>query len=107
MPVAVVTTVLHNPLTTVPIYYSAFLIGHWILHFDRSIGKPLAENVKANAGWLHWLVAQGGPATIVGLIVLAIGLSAFGYAAAALVWRVRIARRWRRRGYGKGPKQVI
>ena len=107
VPVAVVTTVLHNPLTTVPIYYSAFLIGHWILHFDRSIGKPLAENVKANAGWLHWLVAQGGPATIVGLIVLAIGLAVFGYAASALVWRVRIARRWRKRGHGKGPKQAI
>ena len=97
VPVAVVTTVLHNPLTTVPIYYGAFLIGHWVLHFDRSFGKPLAANVKANASWLHWLVAQGGPATIVGLIVMAIALSVLGYFAAALVWRFRVARKWRAR----------
>ena len=107
VPVAVVTTVLHNPLTTVPIYYGAFLIGHWVLHFDRSFGKPLAENVKANAGWLHWLVAQGGPALIIGLIVMAIGLAIFGYLGAALFWRMRIARKWRKRTARLGPKQAV
>ena len=106
VPVAVATTLLHNPLTTVPIYYGAFLIGHWILHFDPYFGKPLAENVKANAGWLHWLVAQGGPATIVGLIAMAIGLAGIGFVASGLFWRLRVARKWRNRAHAIGPNQA-
>ena len=108
VPVAVGTTLLHNPLTTVPIYWSAYLIGHWILTFDHVVpGRPIASNIKANAGWLHWLVAQGGPATIVGLIVLAVGLAAIGFVAGSLVWRLRIARKWRARAARKGPNRAI
>ncbi|GGA48288.1 DUF2062 domain-containing protein [Sphingomonas psychrolutea] len=106
VPVAVATTLLHNPLTTVPIYYGAFLIGHWILHFDPYLGKPLAANVKANATWLHWLVAQGGPATIVGLIAMAIGLAGLGFVASGLFWRFRVARKWRARAHRLGPNQA-
>ena len=106
VPVAVATTLLHNPLTTVPIYYGAFLIGHWILHFDPYLGNPLAANVKANATWLHWLGAQGGPATIVGLIAMAIGLAGLGFVASGLFWRFRVARKWRARAHRLGPNQA-
>ena len=106
VPVAVATTLLHNPLTTVPLYYAAFMIGHWILHFDPYLGHPIAANVKANASWLHWLVAQGGPATIVGLVALAIGLAALGFVASSLFWRVRVARKWRMRTHRLGPNQA-
>lgn len=98
VPVAVGVTFLHNPLTTVPIYWCAYQLGHWILHYDRQVpGRPIAGTVVANASWLHWLVAQGGPATIVGLLAMAFGGALIGYAAASLVWQVRIARKWRAR----------
>ena len=106
VPVAVATTLLHNPFTTVPLYYGAFLIGHWILHFDPYFGKPLSANVTANATWLHWLVAQGGPATIVGLVALAIGLAGLGFVASGLFWRLRVARKWRARAHRLGPNQA-
>jgi uncharacterized protein (DUF2062 family) len=100
VPVAVGTTLLHNPITTVPLFWSAYELGHWVLRLDRTVpGAPIAENVKANASWLHWLVSQGGPSTIVGLIIIAIALSVFGYFITALIWRLRVARKWRRRAH--------
>ncbi|WP_010164251.1 DUF2062 domain-containing protein [Sphingomonas sp. PAMC 26617] len=98
VPVAVATTLLHNPLTSVPLYFSAYRIGCWILHWDRTIpGRPIASNVAAHASWFHTLVAQVGPATIVGLVVMSAVLAAIGYVAAGLVWRIRIGRKWRQR----------
>ncbi|WP_242137266.1 DUF2062 domain-containing protein [Sphingomonas sp. TREG-RG-20F-R18-01] len=98
VPVAVATTLLHNPLTSVPLYFSAYHVGCWVLHWDRAVpGQPIASNVAAHAGWFHTLVAQVGPATIVGLMVISAVLAAVGYVGAGLVWRVRIGRKWRRR----------
>lgn len=79
------------------LWWAAYRIGHWVLHFDHRIGHQIASNVQANAGWLHWLFAQAGPATIVGLVVLAVVLSAVGYGATALGWRLWTARKWRNR----------
>jgi uncharacterized protein len=79
------------------LWWAAYRIGHSILHLDRQVGHDIASNVKANAGWLHWLFAQAGPATIVGLVVIAVVLGAGGYAVTALAWRLRVARRWRTR----------
>ncbi|MGI4731560.1 MAG: DUF2062 domain-containing protein [Janthinobacterium lividum] len=98
VPVAVGSTLVNNPLTFVPLMAVAYQLGHWLLRLDRVVpGQPIATNVDQHAGWLHWLVSQGGPATIVGLLALAIALSATGYVVAALAWRWRIARKWRNR----------
>ncbi|MDQ2878210.1 MAG: DUF2062 domain-containing protein [Pseudomonadota bacterium] len=79
------------------IWWGAYQIGHRILHIDHSVGHQIASNVKANAGWLHWLFAQAGPATIIGLLVIATVLGSTGYFATSFAWRLRIARKWRRR----------
>ncbi|HSI18071.1 MAG TPA: DUF2062 domain-containing protein, partial [Sphingomonas sp.] len=98
VPTAVGTTLLNNPITFLPLMASAYQIGHWVLRLDHAVpGRPLATNVKANEGVLHWLVAQGGPATIVGLVILASVLAIIGYFATGLIWRLKIARKWRRR----------
>lgn len=98
VPVAVATTLLHNPLTSVPLYFSAYHVGCWVLRWDRVVpGQPIASNVAAHSGWLHTLVAQVGPATIVGLMVISAVLALIGYVGAGVVWRVRIGRKWRKR----------
>lgn len=98
VPTAVATTLLNNPVTFVPLMASAYHVGRWVLRFDASVpGRPIASNVVHNAGWLHWLVAQGGPATIVGLVIIAVVLSTAGYALTAFFWRLRIRRKWQTR----------
>jgi uncharacterized protein (DUF2062 family) len=98
VPVAVGTTLINNPFTVAPIFALAFSIGHRVLQLDHTVpGQPIATNVRANAGWLHWIVTQGGPATIVGLFLMAVTLSAIGYVATSLIWRFRTGDKWRNR----------
>jgi hypothetical protein len=96
VPTAVGVTLLNNPVTIGPLLWAAYHVGHWVLHFDRAFGHQIARNVKANEGMLHWL-AQGGPPLIVGLLIIAIGASLAGYFGTSLVWRLRVARRWKNR----------
>ena len=99
VPTAVMVTLLNNPLTVPPLWYGAYHIGRIVLRWDAVVpGQPIAH--QAAAGWLHWLIAQGGPATMVGLIVIAIVLATVGYVAAALGWRWWVVRKWRARGRG-------
>ncbi|MGN6374654.1 MAG: DUF2062 domain-containing protein [Sphingomonas sp.] len=98
VPTAVGSTLVNNPVTFVPIMAVAYSVGRWVLRLDATVpGQPIASNVAHNAGWLHWLVAQGGPATIIGLVILAVLLSALGYAGTAFGWRLWIRRKWRNR----------
>ena len=105
VPLAVAITV---PGTFVfgPIWYLALQVGRVILQVDRDVpGRPIATNVPAHAGTLHWL-AQGGPAMMVGLLVLAPVLAAMAYALAAAIWRVRIARQWRNRSRNRRTRKA-
>jgi uncharacterized protein (DUF2062 family) len=98
VPTAVGSTLVNNPLTFVPIMAAAYRTGLWVLRLDANVpGRPIASNVAHNAGWLHWLIAQAGPATMIGLVAIAIALATVGYAATALGWRLWIARKWRNR----------
>lgn len=98
VPTAVATTLVNNPLTIGPLFWLAYRAGRWLLRLDGDVpGHPIAAGVQAHAGWLHWLVAQGGPAIIVGLLLIAAVLATLGYAGAALIWRLHVARKWRAR----------
>ena len=99
IPAAALTTFITNPLTTPPLWVAAYWIGRKVLRFDAAVlpGQPIADAAAANAGWLHWLYAEAGPATIVGLLVLTLVFSIGGYFLSALGWRWWIARKWQRR----------
>lgn len=98
VPTAVATTLVNNPVTFLPIMATAYRIGNWVLELDHAVpGEPIATNVKANAGWLHRIVAEGALPTIVGLFLMAITLSAIGYFATSLIWRWRAGDKWRNR----------
>ncbi len=92
IPVAAAMTFITNPFTTPFIWVAAYWIGNQVLHFDAQVpGSPIATQVAANSGWLHWLFSVAGPATIVGLFIITASLAIVGYAVAAL--GVALARR--------------
>ena len=97
VPVAVSTTLLNNPVTIGPILFAAYKIGRVVLRLDATVpGRPLATNVSSHAGLLHW-VATGGPAIVVGLVILAAVLASVGYVLTGWLWRLRTLRKWRNR----------
>ena len=80
------------------VWWAAYRVGRWVLRVDHVVpGTPLAHNIKANANLLHWLFAQAGPATIVGLLIIAAAAAVLGYFAGMLGWRWWVGRKWRRR----------
>ena len=57
-------------------------------------GQPVQQ--VAESGWLHWLMSSAGVA-MVGALVLAPFVAAFGYGLAAVGWRWWVGRKWARR----------
>ncbi|WP_284052826.1 DUF2062 domain-containing protein [Stakelama marina] len=101
IPAAALTTFITNPFTTPAIWVGAYWTGKWMLDFDRAVpAGRIASKVAENTGWLHWLIADAGPATAIGLITLSIGGAILGYAASSVGWRLWIARKWKRRSVG-------
>jgi hypothetical protein len=95
IPIAVMLTLVSNPLTFVEIVWLEHTIGRFVLRLDAGLpGQPVRE--VADMGWLHWLMSGAGTAAV-GALVLAPIVAAAGYAGAALGWRWWTARRWARR----------
>lgn len=97
VPVAVSTTLINNPVTIGPILFAAYSVGHRVLQLDAAVpGRPIATGVHSHVGLLHW-IAVGGPAIVVGLLIIALLLAAAGYLLTGWAWRLKIARQWRNR----------
>ena len=102
LPVAVLTTLYTNPITTVPLYLAAYEIGKV---FYRPEGAPPAsfDFDWQSESWLnffpalfHWLVSLG-PTFLVGLLILAGLLSVTSYFAVRGLWRLMAIAEWRKR----------
>ncbi len=92
IPVAVVMTLISNPVTFAGIIWAEHRLGRFVLRLDAGVpGRPVRE--VADMGWLHWLMSGAGTAAV-GALVLAPFVAAAGYGVAALGWRWWTARRW-------------
>lgn len=104
LPAAVASTLVTNPVTFGPIYYTAYRLGRWMLgdpaHADDEIPPmdvPREATDPSGTGWLSALGAVVDYATtvgkplILGLAVLAFsfGLLTYWLSSAVLAWRVR------------------
>lgn len=96
--VTAVFTLVVNPLTIPPIYYAAYRLGAWELHHDSQIINPAtAERVSGELGQIMFWIHQASGPIAVGVLTMAVGAAVLGYVASALLWRLRIGERWRRR----------
>lgn len=95
--ISAAVTWLINPLTIPPFYYAAYKIGSALLKADEL--SPVAVTHQATQGathWMEWLSAKSGPVAL-GTLVMATIIAAVGYLLSALLWRLRVAQKWRKR----------
>ena len=100
--VAALCTLVVNPLTIPPMYYAAYRIGSWELHYDATLVNPAAaERFSSELGKaLFWLHHASG-AIAVGILTIAAVTALCGYLLASLVWRFWSRSRWQHRREGK------
>jgi uncharacterized protein (DUF2062 family) len=101
LPVALATTLYTNPFTIGPLYVLAYLIGRLIIGDDGGVLRPPPELQWSHLGnsieaFLHWGMSMGTPLAV-GLVALALGLAALGYACVQIGWRAYVIRAWRKR----------
>lgn len=96
VPAAALTTFFTNPFTTPLLLILYYKVGGWTLGLG---GAPaaVASSAGADGGWLHWLAADVGLPTAVGMAICAVLGGIVGYAVTALAWRLWIGRKWRKR----------
>lgn len=102
LPIAVIVTLYSNPFTVVPLYYLAFKLGQLVVADSAASMPDFAFGLegKGFTEWLpaalDWLTSIGKP-LLVGLPLLALLLSAIGYALVRVAWRSYVIRKWHRR----------
>jgi uncharacterized protein (DUF2062 family) len=95
--IALMITLVINPVTIPPFYYAAFQVGRVLLRLDHATpGRVIMPPVHTANHWLAWVLHVTGPAAL-GTLVLATLAASSGYFISAWIWRFRIARKWRGR----------
>jgi uncharacterized protein len=102
LPVALLATLYTNPFTIVPLYVLAYGYGQLLLGSAQGAApmEPFLWDWGDFAGSLRelwgWMLALGKPLAL-GLVALALTLSAVGYFAVELAWRAYVIAAWRSR----------
>jgi uncharacterized protein (DUF2062 family) len=96
--VAAVMTLLINPLTIPPLYYAAYRLGSWELHYDAALVSPsAAERVSGELSRILFWVHQASGPIAVGILTIAVVAAATGYFASSVLWRWWLGSKWRER----------
>jgi uncharacterized protein (DUF2062 family) len=91
-------TLVVNPLTIPALYYLAYRTGMWELRHDGAVINPAAaEQVSGELSrFLFWIHEASGPIAL-GILTIAIAAAVAGYAVTAVIWRMWLANKLRRR----------
>jgi uncharacterized protein (DUF2062 family) len=96
--VAAAFTLLINPLTIPPMYYAAYRIGSWELHYDAALVNPAAAERFSSelTRALFWIHHASGPIAV-GVLTIAAVAALVGYGLASLLFKSWLMSRARRR----------
>lgn len=98
LPAAAASTLITNPVTFGPLYYTAYQLGSWL---TGESAPPSASPDDASIPELEktlWqrIVVLGKP-LLMGLTIMAVAAGLLTYAVIDLIWRWHTNRKWRRR----------
>ena len=98
--IAAATTWVSNPLTWLLIFPAEHAIGKFLIDLGHHAPAPAvaAQAGVAVHGWIGWLLMATGEIAL-GSIVLAVIAGIIGYTAMAWLWRLNVARKWRKRAH--------
>jgi uncharacterized protein len=98
LPVAVLSTLVSNPVTFGPIYYVAYRLGNVLLGGtpDQAMESGFEAAAESVRGGGEYVGAFGKP-LLVGLATIAIGSAMAAYLVVNGLWRLHAALAWRRR----------
>lgn len=95
IPAAALTTFFTNVFTTPFLLVLYYNVGVWAMNTAGT--SAAAKTAVVDTGWLHWLIADIGLPTAVGMAICAVLGGILSYFITALCWRLWIAAKWRRR----------
>ena len=89
------------------LYYTAYHVGRWELRHDRGVvDAATAPQVSGELGRiLFWIHHASGPIAL-GILTLAIAIAVSGYVLAAVLWRLWLSSKWRRRRQSRHDASV-
>jgi uncharacterized protein len=95
LPVAIAALWVTNPVTWVPMFYSAYRVG--LLFTGGTV--QTAESLQLSASWesLSHALGEIWVPLFVGSAICGIAVAAIGYFLIDGLWRLAVARRWRKR----------
>jgi len=92
MPISIILVWISNPLTMVPLYYSLYRVGAWLLD-KPAISRP----EQVSFAWLWQSFANIGAPLLLGTTLVGTLLALLGYFGIHLVWRLHVVTRWQQR----------
>ena len=92
LPVIIATIYLINPLTIVPVYYAAYLVGAAVLGYHRR-----AFHFRLSWEWLQYGLGPLWKPFLLGCAICAVLSALFGWMSLEFLWRWRVRRRYRER----------
>jgi len=97
LPVAIISTWVTNPVTFVPVYYSAYKLGAVLLGQPA----PAPERQAISVELITSQLAAGWKPLFLGSALLAVVVAVLGYLILNMIWRITLAYRFRNRRRGR------
>lgn len=97
LPIAMLSTLITNPITVVPAYYGMYTVGSWLL------GITALE--PASGIGLQGLLGEAGAALLIGVPVSALLMATLTYWLVSLCWRLRV--RYRRPDFFRRARVLV
>ena len=92
LPLSLALTWVANPVTMPMVFYANYRLGAWLLQ-----AEPATFELEWNWAWVLNRLAVVWLPLLLGSLVAAMAVATLGYVGTRVYWRLRIARRWRRR----------
>lgn len=102
LPISIVGCWVTNPLTIVPVFYTTYELGRWILH-----DPPVKFSIELSWTWLTEEFQRVWQPLMFGSVLAGLVLGLLGYLAMQGFWYWYVMRNWERRKIARRNKKTL